>query len=173
MTEPYQIVNQSFGPPPRAWTHVYAYDGSGALEYQGWAESTQPEKEWRVAAAELTSITDAANTSTILFAADHGLEVGHEIKISGSSVAALNGTYTVATVPGATSVTVTTSGVADAVYNNVGLKVSTLAPRKNASCWVIQKNIYTAGALTSQKWAKGQSQTANLVWDNRATYDYR
>lgn len=173
MTEPFQIVNQSDGPPPRAWTKVYAYDASGNLEYEGWAESTQDWTEWNVASARLTSIVDVGTTSTATFGAAHGLEVEHEIEVKNASASALNGTFKVATVPLTTTITFTTSGVADATYNNNPLMIRSRAPRKNDAIWVIKKYFYTTGNLVGIKWAKGQAQTPNLVWDDRTTYDYR
>jgi hypothetical protein len=175
MLEPYQSVNQSFGPPPTPWTRAFAYDASGSLEYEGWAYTNQREKtDWTIAEGGITQIVVAANVATVTFGAAHGLEVGHDLDVSKSGVTGLNGSYVVATVPTSATLTFATSGVADGTYTGTSMQVESISPRKNAAVWVIRKNVYDGtGNLTAQKWAKGQSQTANLIWDNRTTYVYR
>lgn len=85
----------------------------------------------------LTSIVDAANTSTITTASAHGRTTGQRIRISGCNndglyiittcPTTLNGEYTI-TVTGANTFTVTTAGVADGTYTDQTLIVE-LAPR--------------------------------------------
>jgi len=75
-------------------------------------------------AKPVTSITDAANTSTIVFPEAHGLITGDIVQISGATVdAALNGYYQFTRLTDTTG-TVTTAGVGDAAYNEATLRVT-------------------------------------------------
>jgi hypothetical protein len=78
---------------------------SGGLEAATWP------------AADITSIVDAANTSTITFDAAHGLDTNDLITIAGITTDTdLNGTYAF-TNTGAATGTVTTANVTDQTYN--------------------------------------------------------
>jgi hypothetical protein len=78
---------------------------SGGLEADTWP------------AADITSIVDAANTSTITFDAAHGLDTNDLITIAGITTDTdLNGTYAF-TNTGAATGTVTTANVTDQTYN--------------------------------------------------------
>lgn len=170
--EPFQPVNQTDGPPPRGWCQLFAYDGSGNLEYQGWAQSLNEESEWTVATSALTSIVDAANTATATTGSAHGLQTGNRIRIENALDEDLNGEHII-TVTGATTFTFTTVNVTDDTYNNVSLKLSTKAPRTNRPVWSIKKYYYDgSGNVARMSWAEGQPDTNKFAWDSRTTYAY-
>ncbi|MDZ7658073.1 hypothetical protein [Fodinibius sp.] len=55
--------------------------------------------------AAITNLTEDGTGTATATAADHGYEVGDEIKITGAGVDAYNGTWTIATVPDADTFT--------------------------------------------------------------------
>lgn len=75
--------------------------------------------------------TEATNTVTITTSANHNLVVGEQVVISGVTNAAYNGTYTILTVPSATTFTYTdpTSGLAASTVAGT----ATLPPATNAA----------------------------------------
>ena len=161
---------QSIAPPTTPYTYLMFRDGSNNIEYICRALSNQPNFTWTVSAATLTSIVDSVNTATVTTSTNHGLSVGNAVSIYGSTVAALNGTYIV-TVSGTNTFQVTTSGVADATYNNAALGVATVAPRINANIWSIQKLFYTSNYIDRFGWAEGSTNN-NKSCASRATYAY-
>lgn len=161
-------VNLSQSPPISAYTKLFFYDGSNQLEYVCTALSQQPSFSWTRAASTLTSIVDAANTSTVTTSTAHGLAVGNLVTITGATVDTdLNGTYFIQTVGSTTTFTITTSGVSDATYTESTLVVATTAPRSSASMWDITKYIYAATLMSHAQHAGGKSAT-NSICDNRA-----
>ncbi len=157
-------VNQSDGPPGRAFTKLYFYDGSGNIEYICTAVAAQ--QGWTVTP---TQIVDSSNTSTVTTSADHGLQVGNLVTISGATIDAdLNGTYVIQTVPSTTTFTVTTASVTDATYNENTLRVSGFSARTTEPIWAIQKFLYSSGKLSASQWSVGSSGMIN-VCANRAT----
>lgn len=161
--------------PAQAVTALFFYDGSNNLIYTCKAVSQQPNYTWSVTGVSgngtLTSIVVATNVGTATMSAAHGLSVGNKIVVAGSTTSALNGTYYVQTVGSATTLTITTSGVADATYNTAALTVSTVAPRSSAAIWEIRKFSYTSTNLTAQQSAASSQQIGAMdgVCDNRAT----
>jgi hypothetical protein len=171
--EAFQIVNQSDGPPPSAWTKTFAYDGSGNTEYQAWARSNQDWYEWTKDSGNLVSITVTANVATATFLNPHGLEVGHAIETLNTGTAGANVVTKVSTVPLTTTITFPLV-IANGTYSNGGAILRTQAPRKNAPMWIIQKFFYNGSSqMIDMKWAQGNTRTMELIWDDRATYDYR
>lgn len=154
-------VALSKGNPTDAFTILYYYDGSNNLQYicKTPAFRTAQSYTWGVTAAlnqgTLTSIVVLTNVGTVTTSADHGLAVGNLVVVSGSTTAALNGTYVIQTVPTSTTFTITTSGVANATYNNAAMTMTTTAPRTTATGWSIEKFTYDA--------------SSNLVADQMAT----
>lgn len=165
-----QIVSQQ--PDPDAVTEVRFYN-SGNLEYVGFARSKQPPTEWRRDGADdlgFTSIVVASNVATLNKTA-HGLLVANRLRVEGATVDTdLNGSYAVATVPGANSLTFATTGVADGTYTEATLKVTTAAPRTSKPVWAI-KRIFDPAAPSRIAWAGGTG-SQNQILDNRATLAY-
>jgi len=167
---------------------VMEYSGSN-LVYIGRANPIQPISSYVVGSGSgpadasgvtvtLTSIVDAANTSTITVSADPGWRVGHRICVSGASDVDLNACYVIATTPLSTTATITTANVTDTTYNNTGLKVVSAAPRTTMACWNIQKFYYSGSAIINTAFADSISGTRAGVlekkkaWSLRATYAY-
>lgn len=139
-------VALSKGTPDTAVTGLFFYDASNNLEYICKAPPNVFSYTWAVTPSinqgTLTSIAVATNVGTVTTSAAHGLAIGNLVTVSGSTTAALNGSYKVKTVGSATTFTITTVGVSDATYNTAALKVSTTAPRTTASVWSIEKFTY-------------------------------
>jgi YD repeat-containing protein len=170
--EPFQVVNQSDGPPPRGWNTRYAYDGSDNVIYIGYAQSLNQKTEWVVTGGGLVDIVVLGGTATATFGADHGLAVGHRVMVFNASDASLTGGI-VATVPASDEITFATSA-ANGTYNNGALRVETFAPRTNDEVWAIKQLTYDVGNnVTNITWAEGQAQTARYAWDSRTTYAYQ
>lgn len=156
-------------PPSTAYTQLFAYDGSSQLEYIGWAKSLQPTHSY-VVGVNLTNIVDSSNTATVTATA-HGLTTGQRVTVAGASDTDLNGTYVI-TVTSADAFTFTSASVTDATYTDDTLVITTTAPRTNASCWAIQKLVYSSTLQTESHWAEGTSAEVK-AWDSRATYAYQ
>lgn len=169
--EPYQSVNQTEGPPPRGWCQLFDYDGTDLI-YQGWAQSVNELTEWSIDNGGLTSIADSGTTATVTTAANHGLQTGNQIKVSGASDADLDGTYVI-TVTGATTFTFTSANVTDATYNTSRLRITTQAPRTNRPVWAIKRIFYTSNITTRIGWAEGTPERQTFAWDSRTTYAYQ
>jgi len=166
------VVNQSSGPPVSAWTTLYFYDGSSNLEYICHARPNQAEKVFARSDNSLTNIVVSSDVATATTAANHGLQVGNKIVVSGATVDAdLNGTYIIATVPSPTTFTFATVDVADATYTESTLQFVTTAPRSTEPIWAIQRYQYSAGNLSVLQWAEGNS-TDGHICDDRASLDY-
>ena len=152
-------------------------DGSNNLEYQCTALSTQPAYTWS-GSSMITSLTDAANTATIVFASAHGLSNGNRIFILGMTSSGTTGlnnsTGYIVTVTNSTTVTITTSGVTDGAYTpstDPAMKFWTTAPRTNANIWVITKFYWTTTYLDRQSNAEGDISPSKAC-DSRTTYAY-
>ena len=162
---------QSQLPPNTPVTLLQYRDGSNNVEYVCKALSNQPTYTWSVAAATLVSIVVSSNTATITFSANHGLAVGNRLSIRGGTVDAdINADYLVAT-GGTTTLTVTTSAVADGTYTDATLVLYTTAPRNNAAMWSIYRNFYTTTYLDRTSWAEGSSAMTKTC-SSRTTYAY-
>jgi len=170
-------------PAVEATETLFYRDGSGNYEYTCIAKasnetsifsrdtgsSTQPKSS--IATVTLTNVVVASDVATANFSGAHGLAVGHRIKILGATVDTdLNGTYTIASVPGSTSLTFTTASVADATYNEAGLNISTTAPRTNSAVWSIQRNFYSGGSIDRMIWAYGSSSGFDKACGSRTAY---
>lgn len=59
--------------------------------------------------ATVTNVARSTSTATITTSANHGFRVGDEVTVSGLTTTALNGTYTIVTVPSTTTFTYTTT----------------------------------------------------------------
>jgi hypothetical protein len=84
----------------------------------------------------LTNIAVAGtptNIATATTASAHGLYVGQRIQVSGSATAALNGYYTIATVPAPATFTFATVGVPTATYADATLSVNTTPYQDNGA----------------------------------------
>lgn len=169
--EPSSPVTLTEGPPPRAWSLIFDYDGSNNLIYQGFAQSLGKETEWSRDSGALVSIVVSGNVATITFSGDHGLAAGQSLIISGANVAAVNGEFVIATTPLTTTVTVAMT-TPDATHNHGGLLVSTRAPRTNDFVWAIKKFDYSGSNMVRSRWAGGQSATQGFKWSERANYAY-
>ena len=161
---------KSIAPPNTPYSYLIFRDGMNNIEYICRALSRQSVFSWTVADTTLTSIVVSSNTATVTTSSNHGLAVGNQVSVYGSTVAALNGGYQVATA-GTTTFTFTTAGVSDATYNNAGLGLSTTSPRSNAGIWSIQKFFYTSVFVDRYGWADGSTNT-NKSCDNRSNYAY-
>ena len=162
-------VNNTEGPPYAGWTMLMFYlSGTSNVEYVCQAKGVQPSYSFSVSGGTLTSIVDAVNTATVTTAAAHGLLADNTVTISGATGDAdLNGSYSIITVPTATTFTVTTVNVTDTTYNNSSLAIATTAPRSTAAVWSIQKMVYSGDNLIRKQWAFGVP-SPNRICDNRA-----
>lgn len=133
--------------PNQAQVQILFNNGSAALQYMCTAPSTTITTFTQVIDSSLTSVTVATNVATVTTASAHGLWVGARVTVTGSTVAALNSTYTVATVGSGTTYTFATSGVSDATYNNAALMISTRAPRLNDPRWSVTVLSYVSTVL--------------------------
>jgi hypothetical protein len=106
--------------PTEAPTRFLDYDGSNNLIYVCATNpvASQVSYSLSVTGATLTSIVVLTNVGTATTAAAHGLQIGQNVVVSGSTTGALNATYKVATTPSTTTFTIATAGVADGTYNN-------------------------------------------------------
>lgn len=165
------VVNQSSGPPMSAWTLLQFYSGADLI-YVCYARPNQPEKVFARSDNSLTSIAVATNVATATKAADHGLQIGNKIVVSGATVDAdLNGEYVIATVPTSTTYTFATVSVADATYTEATLQIATTAPRTTEPIWAINYRLYDTAKLTHSQWADGNT-VADNVCDDRAALSY-
>jgi hypothetical protein len=165
-------------PPNISITTYTYYNAGGNPQYVCKAISNQPSYSWSVTPSTtqgtLTSIVVNTNVGTVTMAANHGLNVNNIIVVSGSTTAALNGTYTIQTggaVTGGstTAFTITTSGVGNATYNTAALTVSTTAPRTTTAIWSIEQFVYNASSnVIIDQFANGNTAHTNIC-DNRST----
>lgn len=166
-----QAVNQMDGPTPNDQVGLFYYDGSSRLIYACYAPALTSTTSYYRSSSTLTSIVVATNVGTVTLSATAQFWVGQQLTVSGSTTAALNGTYRVATVSGST-VTITTSGVTDATYNNAAMVVSTSGPALNSQIWSIRALNYVTAGVATTYWA-GPPATAvpsNLRCSDRANY---
>lgn len=103
--------------------------GSGSLELDHLqiTSPASPTTTWSINGGNLTSIVVSSNVGTVTTAAQT-LVLGNYVQILGSTTAALNGTYPLLAATDSTHFTITTSGVADATYNNAGMSVGFTTP---------------------------------------------
>lgn len=136
------------------------------------ATYTEGTLEIAVSDDSLINIIVSTNVGTALTVADHGLQVGNIVIISGATVDTdLNGTYVIASVPSTKSFTFATIDVADATYVDATLQYATTAPRTTEPIWAINRYQYSGGKLTHSQWADGNSTDDNVA-DDRATLAY-
>lgn len=167
MPAPSIPTSPSIGPPLSAWTSIAAYDATpGNLVYSGLARSRQNPFTYTV-----TTLT-AANPGVVTTSAAHGLASDNTVEISGAvgDWAALNATHKITVLSSTTfSIPVNTSAYAGTFAG----KLSTTAPRTNAACWAISKNVYDgSNEFIKGMWASGSPGDA-FVWDDRATLAYQ
>jgi hypothetical protein len=164
-------VNQTSGPPPTPFSDLYFYDASSNLQYDCRAPQKNVVTSWARSDASLTSIVDSSTTSTLTFAAAHGLYPGARITIKGATVDTdLNGTYTVLTTPLSTTATITTASVADATYNEATLIVTTTNPITTSAIWAIRVFTYSSGLMSGSYWATAATTDARLKCSERTNY---
>lgn len=162
---------------------VIAKNGAGAPTHICYANPGGPWNNnsipatfsWTRAANTLTSIAVATNTATATTSTAHGLVIGNPAVVSGATVdAQLNGTYTILTVPSATTFTFTTVAVSDATYTEATLALATTAPRTTVNIWSIQNIRYDgSGYYDGSAWAGGAAGVATNICANYATLTYR
>ena len=143
--------------PEQAVTRLSFYSGGFEI-YRCQALTVQPTFTWKVSGIEppgttLTSIVVNTNVGTVTTAEDHGLTPGNKVVVAGSTTAALNGTYKIATVPSSSTFTIATSGVNNGTYNNAALKVQTTAPRTTAAIWAVKRLVYSGSDNTEEQWS--------------------
>ncbi len=164
-------VNDSQGPPYVSYTTILKYSGSDLVATCE-AKSQQPTATFIISGTTpyaLTSIVVATNVGTVTTASAHGLGVNDKITVAGATIDTdLNGVYKIATVGSTTTFTIATVAVADATYNEAGLKFTTQAPRTTQPIWAITKLAVAASVLQSVKWANGTAGP-NQICDNSAT----
>jgi hypothetical protein len=162
-------ITQKPGTPP--YVFQYYYDANGNVIYTcRAAQLTLVPSSVKRADSTLTSIAVSTNVGTVTTAAAHNLWIGALVVVSGSTTAALNGTYKVLTVPTSTTYTITTSGVADATYNSAATVITTNQPLLSDPVWAIQVNTYnTSLQLTGSYWA-GANSGEGIACSTRANY---
>lgn len=179
-------VSISGGPPARAWSTIYVYTvigGADYISYICYARTSQPNLiNTGALPYTVTQIVDSGSTSTVTTSENHGLSVNNRVVVSGvSGDTDLNGIYSIATVPSATTFTITTANVTDATYNNAAIKISSTAPRTNRNIWSIKRFYYggTGGtSLVGTKWAVAANKTISSTGsenscDDRVTLSYQ
>ena len=163
-------VNQVSGAPPNNQVQQLFYTGAN-IQYLCVADAQQQPTQFKVSDKTLTQIVVSTNVGTITFSSTSYLWVGARITVSGSTTAALNGTYTVTGVSAATA-TITTAAVGDATYNNAAMVITTNAPLLNKPVWAIEVFTYASSLMSGAYWAGGPSIPVplTLVCSNRALY---
>lgn len=167
-------VNQSGGPPGKAYTYKNFYDGSSRFEYQCVSESTRS-RAWDIAISGATNATPIVVTTS----ENHGLEDGAIVTISevqGNTAA--NGTFQVAVASATTlqlkDLTAQTNIAGNGTYTSGTGLLRTQAPRLNKAVWAIMRASYDgSGLLLWTKWANGNISGMSLICDSRATYGYQ
>lgn len=151
-------------------TTLNFYDGNGNLIYV--CKSPSGERVpyvFSVAAGNLTNIVVSGGMATVTTPANHGLQVGNLVTVSGSATSALNGAVIIVTVPSATTFTFATAA-APATYTDAS--ASTIAPRSSAAMWSIAKQTFNGtNQLTLRQYAGGSTGYTQIA-DNRATLSY-
>lgn len=164
-------VTVSQGPPQYPWTSLIFYDANGNVQYQCRTRSSQPNFDY-VAAAQFTSVVVNNDVATVTTSANHGLQAGNSVVLAGSATASLNGSYTIASVPSATTFTFPTSGVGNGTYADLK-SLTTTAPRSSAPIWSIMRMTYNgSNQVVAMQWAGGIS-AASQICDNRAALTYQ
>lgn len=173
-------VTVGFGPPRFLWTILNFYDGSSNLQYQCKANTLQPSKTFSVTLGTLTSIAVSSNVGTITWPSGScgtsngcGFQISNQIVVSGSATTALNGTYAIASLPTATTATITTSGVSNGTYTD--MVITTTAPQSSAPIWTVEKitnTDATPNQVTAIQWAIPSSGVGQSC-DNHANLFYQ
>ena len=188
LAQPTQNVAIAKSPASPAITRLYFYTAGGNPQYICTTPSLQALYTWAVTPSSqqgtLTNIVVSANVGTATTAANHGLAVNNVVVVSGSTTAALNGTYIIQSVPSATTFTITTSGVSNATYSNAAMIMTTTSPRSNALIWSIEQYTYGSsgganGNPIADQWAVnlsnpngGGNVSNSFSCDLRATYGF-
>jgi len=167
--------------PTQSPTRFLDYAGGSNLTYLCLAPSINQTStpgnytySFSVTGGTLTNIVVLTNVGTATTVSAHGLMVGQKTAVSGSTTAALNATYTVATIPSTTTFTFTTAGVGDATYSNGPLTVSGEAPLLTSPIWSIQHFTYdAANNMTGTQCANGSCQALTNKCSDRATIAYK
>ncbi len=157
------------------------YDGSNNLIYLCEAQPIQTGSHaptWAITPGAgqltLTDITVNTNVATVTVSGSTiKLQPGNKVIVAGSTTAALNGSYAVATTPSSTTITFATSGVGDAVYSTALITLSATGPRSDDTVWSIQKLTYTGNNMTRSQWADGVSGSYTHSCDARTTQFYQ
>ncbi len=109
----------------------------------------------------VTSMTDAANTCTVVTPENHGLATGDTIKVTGATVdTALNGFYAV-TVTGVKGFTFTSAALADAAYTESTLRITKV--NQAATCLVRGPATIVATGLSFAAGCNTAGEAAALV----------
>lgn len=146
-------------------------DGSGNLQYICTARQKTGQTTVKRTDATLTNIAVSSNTATLTTASAHNLYVGARVTVSGATVDTdLNATYTILTVPSATTYTFTTVAVSNATYTESTLVVTTDFPLLSGLLWSIQVYQYSATSVMSGSLWAASNVAYNLACSNRATY---
>jgi hypothetical protein len=128
------------------------------------------DQRWSTAVGTLVSIAVAANVGTATFSAAHGKIVGDKITVSGATVDTdLNATYTVASVPSATTLTFATSNVTAATYTDALLVVTawqTFATAGAVAVKLLAANISPTGGFATMR-LRARSDVATPTWNTR------
>lgn len=152
-------------------TQQMFYSGSN-VQYVCTASANVSATTWTRSAASLTSVAVSSNVGTVTTATAHNLWVGAWVTISGSTTAALNGSYAVVTVPSTTTFTIATSGVVDDTYNTAAMVLSTNSPLLNAAVWAVTVYHYDGSSNVDGVYPGGGPLSLNYraKCSDRATY---
>lgn len=154
-------VNQTNGPPMKAYEYRLFRDGSGNTQYVCIAPSRG---KTAISGAAVTAATNATPI-VITTSAAHGLNSDYEVTLTGVLVnTAANGTFTI-TVVDSTHFSLNGT-VGNGVYTSGGI-VTTQAPLMTDTVWAIRRLYYTGTNLDASTWLAG-STSMNQVCANRA-----
>lgn len=156
-------------PPKTGFVDQLFYSGSN-VQYDCQAPAQVAPTSVNVSGSTLVSIVVSSNTATVTTALLNGLWAGARVTVSGSTVGALNTTYTVLTVS-STTYTFTTSGVSDGTYNNTPLTVTTNSPLLTSAVWFITVIHYNGSVVDGTYPAgPGASISYKAICSQRASY---
>lgn len=112
-----EMISPSSGLVLNQGNHLFGQNKNTSILYvyhQGYSSNYD-----FVAGGRFTSVVVASNVGTVTTTWSHELTAGESITIAGSATGALNGTYTIQSVPTPDTFTINTSGVSNGTFTDV------------------------------------------------------